>query len=365
MNTKHLEQLCARDHTETEWWYYHGHLTSGRRRFGFHLAFFRSRINSVRVPRLLQYRKTGPHVRFAHFAVSELGRREFHYGHQRSFGRHAGAAADCYSVWLGDWFARGTDDFHSIGARIRGVQLNASLTPQKPPITHLRPGALRDVLAGQERYLSYPRMAIDGVLTLNHQPLRVSGEAWMDREAGTFAIGDEFDGWDWFGIQFSDDRELMVYRLWDQDRRQTHHSIAALVSPNGEVTQIDADQIALTPLDFWTSPRTGNVYPLNWRISIPEIDADLRILPFMPFHEMDTRGSTSVIYWEGPAAVEGRLMGHPANGQCFIELFGYDRLPRRLGVIDFSTRQLGLMDGIFNEFWLMVRGAGVRIGDVG
>lgn len=365
MSIASLESLFACDQAEIEWWYYHGHLASGQRKFGFHLAFFRSQTDSFRLPHLLGYRWAGSHMRFAHFSLTELDRRAFHYGHQRSLRDNAGAASDHYSVWLGDWFARGAEDCHSIGASIRGVRLDALLHPQKQPIAHGSNGALRDAPETTDRYVSYPRLTVDGMLTLNDTPLHVVGDAWMDRESGRFAAGGEVIGWDWFGIQLNDCRELLIYRMRNQDKQQTRHSIATLVEADGRVRHINANQIELAPLDSWTSPRTGNVYPLNWRISIPVISADLQVRPFMPCHELDTRGSTSVIYWEGPAAVEGLLHGKRVEGRSYVELVGYDRRPRRLGVMDFTTMRLGLLGGISNELRLALRGPGVRVCDAG
>jgi predicted secreted hydrolase len=41
--------LRAQEGQESEWWYYHGYLSSAARRFSFHLAFFRFRVDGIRL----------------------------------------------------------------------------------------------------------------------------------------------------------------------------------------------------------------------------------------------------------------------------------------------------------------------------
>ena len=41
----------------------------------------------------------------------------------------------------------------------------------------------------------------------------VEGLAWMDHEFSTSALGGNALGWDWFGLQFDDGRELMVGQI--------------------------------------------------------------------------------------------------------------------------------------------------------
>ena len=55
-------------------------------------------------------------------------------------------------------------------------------------------------------------MPARGTVRLGAETLDVSGEAWMDREWSTSALGAAVEGWDWVALQLDDGRELMVYR---------------------------------------------------------------------------------------------------------------------------------------------------------
>jgi hypothetical protein len=41
--------------------------------------------------------------------------------------------------------------------------------------------------------------------------------------------------------------------------------------------------------------------------------------------ELDTRGTTMIVYWEGACAVEGRRGDDKVEGRAYAELVGYDR----------------------------------------
>jgi hypothetical protein len=45
----------------------------------------------------------------------------------------------------------------------------------------------------------------------------------------------------------------------------------------------------------------------------------------MPDQELDTRGTTMVVYWEGSCQVLGRHTGNQPVGRAFVELVGYDQ----------------------------------------
>lgn len=356
--------LFSRDDVETEWWYYHGHLEGGGRNFGFHVAFFRRRTGQIQVGRYLQLGAVDSHTRFAHFALADIDRRQFHYGQQRSHNGHAGAATDRFEVWSGDWSVKQRDECHHLEAQIRGVALSVVLNPRKPPIGHGRNGFFPKIDGGKSVYFSYPRMEVNGSLIINGDKLPVAGHAWMDREFGQLGFCDRLHGWDWFAIQLDDDRELLIYRLRDDSHQQTTHSMAVLIDREHSIRQLGANDFKLAPLEAWRSPKTGNVYPVSWRVRVPCLDADLRIEPYMQCHELDTRGSTNLIYWEGPAKVNGALGGSKAKGRCYIELVGYESAPQRLGLFDFTNNRLSLAGWIANEFRLRLFGGGITVYDI-
>ena len=70
-------------------------------------------------------------------------------------------------------------------------------------------------------------------------------------------------------------------------------------------------------------PRTGARYPVEWRLDTPA--GTWRIAALQDDQELDSRGSTGSVYWEGVSALhapDGRVAGWG-----YLELTGYaDRL---------------------------------------
>jgi len=45
----------------------------------------------------------------------------------------------------------------------------------------------------------------------------------------------------------------------------------------------------------------------------------------MENQELDTRGTTMIVYWEGACEVRGKSDGADVLGRAYVELVGYDR----------------------------------------
>jgi predicted secreted hydrolase len=126
-------------------------------------------------------------------------------------------------------------------------------------------------------------------------------------------------GWAWFGIQLSDGRELMFYRLRQSDGTANRYSGGSLIERDGKVTRLRVDDVESEPLAYWTSPRTHVTYPLAWKISIPTQGLALSVQPYLESQEIDR----SVRYWEGAVRVAGRAGAAQIDGQGYLELAGY------------------------------------------
>jgi predicted secreted hydrolase len=336
--------LCSRRQAATEWWYYHGHLRDDRREYGFHAAFFRQRTDGVTIGRIIPVSLASKNLWFAHFALSDLSTHRFHYGQRRTLGPRGGAAGDRYAVWLGDWRAEGSATHHTLQAQFGDVACRLELAAAKPPICH------RDDAVDGAAHWSYTRMQASGTLTHDGQTRPIIGEAWMDRECGPQLFGAPHTGWNWFGIQLNDGRELMVYDFRDETGARNAAARACLVGSDDSRTCFGVDEFRLSPCEHWTSPRSACTYPIAWQLSIPSCELELTVQPYMRDHELDTYASTSLIYWEGPAAVQGHCEGKPVTGRCFLELVGYDRLAQSPQRFDFAARNWSFTGWAGSEF---------------
>lgn len=322
--------LAAHADAQTEWWYYTGHATTtGGREFGFELVFFRRRtdLDSFSVVPL---RLLGNPFYFAHFAITDISRGSFRYSHRKSangvLDQPAFASEGHFHLSLGDWSLREARGDHVLRATIgTDIVFEATLTPEKPVVLNGRDGVSFKDEGEASRYFSYTRMRLEGDLVENGTSEHFSGSAWMDREFGTWTPTENQKGWDWFSIQLDNDTELMCYQLRNSAGEPSPFSSGTFVAADGTGTALTAAQFSIEPAGEWKSPNSGAVYPSSWRVCVPEMRISLDIVPMIKDQELDTRGTTMIVYWEGSCRVSGMVGEQAVTGRAYVELVGYDR----------------------------------------
>jgi len=306
----------------TEWWYYTGNLrTAAGRHVGFQLTFFRIALAPGAVVRASAWATRQLYV--AHFAVSDVAGGRFHAfsrGSREALGL-AGASASPFRVWIEDWSAEGDGSSARLRAGDGDVALDLELSAAKPVVAQGDRGLSRK---GPEPgnasfYYSFTRMPARGIVRLGRETLEVSGEAWMDREWSTSALGSGVEGWDWFALQLDDGRELMFYLLRRGDGAIDPFSAGTLVAADGTTRALAPGDVRVETLAQWTSPRSGVRYPARWRLSVPSAALRLEIEPRLADQEL----IAGTRYWEGAVAVAGSAAGGPIAGQGYVELVGY------------------------------------------
>ncbi len=313
----------------TEWWYFTGNLATNddaKRHFGFQLTFFRFALTPDAVPGPSSWRSGQSWM--AHFAVTDSAGGELYSSERFSRGALdlAGAVAAPFRVWLSGWEAV------SVGEPFLPLQLKADagdfaitldLTEGKPKVLQGEAGlSPKSAEPGNASYYySYTRLPTAGEVRIGETSFRVTGNAWMDREWSTSALGPGTEGWDWFALQFDDGSDLMYYRLRGEDGSTGPQSGGVLVAADGSTTKLSAGDVELTVERRWTSPRTGIDYPVAWRLVAPAHDLALVVTPRIDDQELNL----SVVYWEGAVKAEGRRGGQRVWGTGYLELAGYAR----------------------------------------
>jgi len=318
-----------RDHAahpdyRTEWWYYTGHLRAGARRFGYELTFFRVGLDPARRRSLSAW---APHTLvLAHLALTdETGRRfEFRERAAREALGLAGADSARYRVWIDDWSAELAADgrTHRLRAAVPEFALALDLEPQKPPVVHGANGVSAKGV-GASHYYSLTRNATRGALVVHGDTLGVEGSSWMDHEFMTDALGPGQVGWDWFGLQLDDGRELMLYRLRRRDGTVEPRSSGTLIERDGRAVHLPLSAFTVDSTARWRSERSGGVYPAGWVVRVRGRDLELRLEPTVPDQELRTPGSTGTTYWEGSVRIRGRSGRKVVTGEGYVELTGY------------------------------------------
>jgi predicted secreted hydrolase len=324
--------LYAHNEAQTEWWYYTGHLkTDAGRRFGFELVFFKRRTDLDRFG-VVPLRLIANPLYLAHFAVTDEADAVFRYAHRKSanglFDPPALTSTRRYYLKLGDWTVREAHGLHLLRATLSDdLIFEAALRPTKPAALNGREGAGVSFKDHGEasRYFSFTRMEAEGDITWHGRTEHFTGSAWMDREFGTWRTTDNQKGWDWFSLQLETGAELMVYHIRDREGRANPFSSGTYVSPSGEATHLSREDFVLDTTARWRSPHTGAVYPSGWRLRVPRFGIDVSVTPVLRDQELDTRGTTMIVYWEGACTVGGRHGEAETRGRAYVELVGYDR----------------------------------------
>src|SRR5574340_956746 len=332
------EDHGAHERFRTEWWYYTGHLaTTGGRRFGFQLTFFRRGIPPDQV-------KTWPskwsirQLYLAHFAVTDLENGRFHYVDtvsREGLGK-AGAETGRLHVWIDRWSVS-TDDRTPNGQRLQAatdeLSIDLRVTQQKPPVLHGRDGISRKGASPEQasHYYSLTHLATEGQIRVGAETFTVTGLSWMDHEFGSADLGRDVVGWDWFSLHLSDKTELMWYSLRRTDGSVDPVSSGTLVFADGRTHPLHAHDLRVAILSHWTSPRSKARYPQRWRLTAPSVGLDLDVTSLLADQELDTTRSTRVTYWEGAVSATGLAQGAPVSGRGYVELTGYaERFTQRL-----------------------------------
>lgn len=331
--------LYAHREAQTEWWYYTGHLqTENNRRFGFEFVFFKRRTDLDRFG-VVPLRLIANPIYFAHFAVTDESRSSFRYEHRKSaggaFDLPAMMSANRYHLKLGNWSVREAHGLHLLRASMAGdLIFEAALKPEKPPVLNGENGVSFKDHNEASRYFSFTRMTAEGTITWRGETEHFTGAAWMDREFGTWRATNQ-KGWDWFSVQFDDQTELMVYHIRDREGQPNAFSSGTFVDAEGNSTHLAREDFELEATAYWRSPQTGAEYPNGWRLRVPRFEIDITVAPTLKNQELDTRGTTMIVYWEGTCNVQGTRAGDEIKGRAYVELVGYDRSHERPSLTTF------------------------------
>ncbi|MGH2668721.1 MAG: lipocalin family protein [bacterium] len=224
----------------------------------------------------------------------------------------------------GTWTLRWNGEAFTFAMADRAVGLRFELAtrPGKPLVFQGPNGYSRkgEDPTAASLYYSFTRLGTTGTLALDGKTWTVRGESWMDKEFGSNQLGERQVGWDWFSLQLTDGREIMLYRLRDRSGA-TDFARGTLVSASGVARYLAPDEWTVRATKTWKSPTTGAQYPARWTVELPAERLRLELLPELTDQENRSRLVRDLHYWEGAVAVLGSE-GTPL-GRGYVELVGY------------------------------------------
>ena len=244
--------------------------------------------------------------------------------------QQAGVTSQPFRAWLDDWQLEsqttnpGDDalDYLHLTAQAKdkngpfGYRLE--LEAEGPLVRHGIRGFSQKSADGQgSMYYSQPFYRVSGEVMLEGEHVAVSGRAWLDREWSSQLLSASQTGWDWFSLHLDSGAKLMAFRLRGGGENQDDYLSGSWISPDGEVTPLNASTLTLVPLE--SAKAAGHQVPLRWRLTLPEQNVELEIAARHANRWMNT----SVLYWEGAVSVSDAASG-AARGQGYLEMTGYE-----------------------------------------
>ena len=328
----------AHPETRIEWWYATGWLhgaadtsPAAPPTFGFQITFFRSRTG---VPTTHPSRFAASQVIFAHAALTDLGQRRLRHDQRiaRSGFGIAGTDEGDTNVLLRDWRLRrsGPAEASVYSAQVAsdgaGFALALSLTTTQPLLLQGAAGYSRKGPSTEQasHYYSQPQLNVVGTLKLGGRAQAVRGRAWLDHEWSDSLLDPQAVGWDWIGMNLADGSALTAFRLRRADGSSLYaggsfRAPEAAGAAGVSARNFGPDEVRLVPGRTWTSASSRAVYPVEWRVETPA--GNFAVKALLDNQELDSRGSTGTIYWEGLSELRdraGRVVGHG-----YLEMTGY------------------------------------------
>ena len=333
---------------QTEWWYLTGALHAADTAaadaapdWGFQITFFRSRTGlAADLPGRLAPRQ----ILFAHAALTVLGTsdgggRPASHRHDQRLARwngvdptpraHAGLADT--ELELAEWRLHRDPADGSYLAQACGpdFSLDLRLRPTQPLLLQGDSGFSRKgpLESQASLYYSQPQLAVDGRIGFEArgpaqraQALQaVRGSCWLDHEWSDSLLAPNAEGWDWIGFNLFDGASLTAFRVRGATGAAPVWSGGSYRPAGGAVQVFGPGTVHFAPGRRWRSPATGASYPLVWQLDTPAGRHTVRAL--LDAQELDGRGATGSVYWEGLAELLDA--GGRRVGLGYLELTGY------------------------------------------
>lgn len=296
---------------KTEWWYFTGNLDSGDKHFGYQLTLFRNSLDE----------KSENDIWMGHLGLSDVNRTKF-YSFERFQDESmslAGALEEPLSIFLEDWQIDYRDERFFIRAFQDEIGFDLELKPSKKIILQGNKGLSQksSEKGNASYYYSITRLETRGKVQVENQTFEVKGESWFDREWSTSSLSENQEGWDWFAIQLSDNEEIMLYQLRNNDGTIGEFSYLAYIDKYSNKTNYAFNDFELKPIEY--SDIQGSKYPSKWNLKLNDKGLDLEIEAYFKnqVHDFITR------YWEGAIKVSGRKNEKRINGRGYLEMTGY------------------------------------------
>ncbi|MEM7303128.1 MAG: lipocalin-like domain-containing protein [Pseudomonadota bacterium] len=229
----------------------------------------------------------------------------------------AGVEVQPFSAWIDDW------EMSSLTGRQEGISIikltangdkfsyDLTLKADGPLVSHGNNGYSVKSPGGQASYyFSQPFYRVSGAVIVEGKAIKVSGDAWLDREWSSQPLSETQTGWDWISLSFASGEKLMGFRV--RTKNGEPFTSATWISAEGKPSVFSNGSLKMTPIE--KNYVANRSVPTSWRVQLSQKNLDVEISALNPNSWMDT----SVPYWEGPVFIKGT-----STGRGYLEMTGY------------------------------------------
>lgn len=199
-------------------------------------------------------------------------------------------------------------------------------SPTKETIQHYHELA-PDITNNEDIHLHFiPRCRVEGSLNIAQDVLSIEeGEAWYEysfkQKPNSESYLNDNIAWNKLSAQLDNGYEVLVYTLFDQDNNDNRNKQWAIVI-NAQGQYSYHHDFTFEALNSWTSLRTFNAYPTQWRLHIPAENLNLTVEASFNAQEFITSVSPAT-FWKGRMNLCGAIDGQAVNGYAFLERKGF------------------------------------------
>lgn len=193
------------------------------------------------------------------------------------------------------------------------LSLSLFLHPSEPVMLTNGDGVLDMPDGGNSIHFSKPDMATSGTVAIGDESYTINpvkSSSWISRQWGDFFPIEH--GWDWFTVTLENEMNAMIFFHADKERNIVGGAVN-ISFPDGTQRSFSSDEIIYDRVNYWTSPKYGCTYPLNYIVTIPEIDLSFEIAAKFAEQEVDHM-------FDGIANVTGSFEGHSVNGAALMNI---------------------------------------------
>lgn len=169
---------------------------------------------------------------------------------------------------------------------------------------------------------SVPHLKATGTLTLDGKESKIAGDAWFDRQWNdmSYEFFNKLTKWKWMNLNLDNGYKISI---WDMNvHGKNENAWATVLAPDGAHIVTDIVPLSEDESDFWTSPVTGQTYPMRYVVKIPNLDAEFNVQVYDGLPQQEVVSPSGDDKYEAACTFTGKFMGKPVSGFNYVELVG-------------------------------------------